>query len=116
MHGEGISPSVDALLVGDHLVTNLGSSRSLYDDFLRLARSGEADTARLADELDFVAGNLRATEEVVGVRGATIGHVRSARTAAEHVVANLREGLGPGPPGPGRSGRLGSRPEPRWHA
>jgi hypothetical protein len=95
MRGEGISPSVDALLVGDQLVANLGSTRGLYDDFLKLARTGTADTGTLANEMDFIAGNLRATGEVRDVPGQVIGHVRSAKVAADEVVANLRRGIGP---------------------
>lgn len=95
MQGDGIAPSVDQLLAGDHLVANFGSTRGQYDEFLRLARSGEADASTLAAELDVVAGNLRVTGELRDVPGQVVGHVRNAKVAADEVVANLRRGAGP---------------------
>lgn len=91
--GGAISPSAEAALVGDQLISGLGASRQIYDETLTLARSG-ADDARVTGEFDYLVGNLRATEQV-RMSGTAVGHVRGARQAAEEVATNLRQGLGP---------------------
>lgn len=91
--GDTAAPSAAATLVGDDLITGLGSSREIYDDVLRSARSG-ADDATVTHGFEHLAGTLRTTEQV-RLDGAAAGHVRGARQAAEEVVEHLRRGAGP---------------------